>query len=69
LENVDIFYGQLEYFTEIREILWPFGTSCVHLVHFFGFWYHVPGKIWQPWTPEPDENDLEIKKAMKTVTP
>jgi hypothetical protein len=36
------------YFAEIWEILWPFGRFCVHLVHFSGFLYHVPGKIWQP---------------------
>jgi hypothetical protein len=41
LENVNLFYGQLEYLTEIWEILRPFGT-------FFRFCYHVPGKIWQP---------------------
>jgi hypothetical protein len=43
-------------------ILWPFGTFCVHLVHFFWIWYHVPRKIWQPcylpsilviWQPYP----------------
>jgi hypothetical protein len=32
----------------IWDILWPFGTFCIHLVHFFPFWYHVPRKIWQP---------------------
>jgi hypothetical protein len=26
LENVDIFYGHLEYFTDIWDIIWPFGT-------------------------------------------
>jgi hypothetical protein len=26
LENVNIFYGLLEYFMEIWDILWPFGT-------------------------------------------
>jgi hypothetical protein len=29
----------------IREIIRPFGSFCVHLVHFFRFWYHVPRKI------------------------
>jgi hypothetical protein len=38
-ENVEIFYAHLEYFTDIRDILGPFGTFCVHLVHFFRFWY------------------------------
>jgi hypothetical protein len=47
LENVNIFYGHLEYFNEVWEILWPFGTFCIHLVHFPGFWYHEPIKIWQ----------------------
>jgi hypothetical protein len=27
--------------------IWPFGTFCIHFVHFFRFWYHVPRKIWQ----------------------
>jgi hypothetical protein len=49
LENVDIFYDHLEYFTDIWYILWPFGTFCVKSVHFFRFWYHVPRIIWQPW--------------------
>jgi hypothetical protein len=49
LENVHIFYGHLEHLMDICDILWLFGTFCVHLVHFFRFWYHVPRKIWQPW--------------------
>jgi hypothetical protein len=36
-ENVDIFYGHLKYFKDVLDILWPFGTFCVHLVHFFQF--------------------------------
>jgi hypothetical protein len=35
LENVYIFYGYLEYFMEIWDILWSFGTFCIRLVHFF----------------------------------
>jgi hypothetical protein len=34
LENVNIFNGHLEYFIDIWDILWPFGTFCVHLVYF-----------------------------------
>jgi hypothetical protein len=34
LENVHI-YVHLEYFTDIWDILLPFGKICVHLVHFF----------------------------------
>jgi hypothetical protein len=33
---MDIFHGHLEYFMEIRDILWSFGTFCVHLVLFPG---------------------------------
>jgi hypothetical protein len=36
LENVDIFYGHLEYFTDIRDILRPFGT-------FVFIWYISSG--------------------------
>jgi hypothetical protein len=50
LENVDIFYGHLEYFIDVWNVLLQFGTSCVHLVHFFQFWYHAPRKFWQPCT-------------------
>jgi hypothetical protein len=48
LENVALFYGHLEYYMDIWDILWPFGTYWAHLVHFFLFWYHAPWKIWQP---------------------
>jgi hypothetical protein len=37
LENVDIFYNHWEYFTDIRDILCPFGILCTRLVHFSGF--------------------------------
>jgi hypothetical protein len=39
LENVDIFYGHLEHFTDIWDILLPFCTFCVHFVHFVFIWY------------------------------
>jgi hypothetical protein len=39
LENVDISYGHLENFTDIWNILGPFGTFYVHLVHFVFIWY------------------------------
>jgi hypothetical protein len=48
-ENVDIFYGRLEYFTVIGDIVGPFATFCDNLVHVFRFWYIVSRKIWQPW--------------------
>jgi hypothetical protein len=47
--NVGVFYDHLEYLMAIWYNLWPFGIVCVHLVHFFQFWYHVPRKLWQPW--------------------
>jgi hypothetical protein len=34
LENVYIFYGHLEYFMDIWDILRPFGKFCVHFVLF-----------------------------------
>jgi hypothetical protein len=37
LENVDIFYGRLEYFMDICDVSGPLGTFCAHLVHFSGF--------------------------------
>jgi hypothetical protein len=37
VENVFIFYDPLEYFMEIWDVLWPFGTFCFNLVHFSGF--------------------------------
>jgi hypothetical protein len=35
LENIDIFYGHYEYFTD-------FGIFCDHLVHFLFIWYIFP---------------------------
>jgi hypothetical protein len=29
-ENVDVFEGHLEYFTDVWDILCPFGTFCVY---------------------------------------
>jgi hypothetical protein len=55
LENVDIFYGHLEYFIDIWVILWPFGTFCVHLVHFFGF-----GTIYQEKSGDPDSSRWHV---------
>jgi hypothetical protein len=48
LENVELFSGHLEYFTDIWDILQQFGTFCINLIHLIRFWYHVPRKIWQP---------------------
>jgi hypothetical protein len=50
VENVDIFYDHLEYFTATSMVyLWPLGTVFGHLVHFSCFGMSGPRKIWQPW--------------------
>jgi hypothetical protein len=38
LENVYIFYGHLEYFMDIWNILWTFVIFYDHLVHFVFVW-------------------------------
>jgi hypothetical protein len=48
LENVDIFHGHLEYCMDICDILWSFGTLCVHLVHFSRFCIVCAGKSGNP---------------------
>jgi hypothetical protein len=52
LENVDIFYGHLEYVSDIWDILRPFGIACVHLVQFFQFGYLVIGLVNKSGNPE-----------------
>jgi hypothetical protein len=44
LENVDV-NRHLESFTDIWDIVLPFGTFCVHLVHFLRFGYHAPKNL------------------------
>jgi hypothetical protein len=39
MEDVGIFYGNLDYFTAIWSILRPFGISCGHWVDFIFIWY------------------------------
>jgi hypothetical protein len=39
LENIDIFYGHLEYSMPIWKILWPFGIFYYHLAQFVFIWY------------------------------
>jgi hypothetical protein len=45
---VHIFYGHLDYFTDIWDVSLPAGTFYDHLVHFSWLWCHAPRKIWQP---------------------
>jgi hypothetical protein len=43
IENVGIFYDNLQYFTAVCNILWPFGIFCGHLVNiFYGRLLHFP---------------------------
>jgi hypothetical protein len=41
MENISIFYVNLEFYAVIWYILWPFGKCCGHLVYFsrFGMFY------------------------------
>jgi hypothetical protein len=39
LENVGIFYGHLEYFVNIWDMVSQLGTFCVHLVYCVFIWY------------------------------
>jgi hypothetical protein len=49
MENADIFYCHLEYFTVIwYTYFWLFGNVLVILYIFLRFWYIVSRKIWQP---------------------
>jgi hypothetical protein len=42
IDNVDIYSGQMEYFTTLGYILWAFWYYCSHLVYFHPLWYIVP---------------------------
>jgi hypothetical protein len=44
----NLFYYHLEHFTDTCDILWPFCTIFVQLVHFKRFWYHAPKKSGSP---------------------
>jgi hypothetical protein len=46
-ENVDIFFGYLEYFKDICDIYDHLVRFVFLWYNFFLFWYHVPRKIWQ----------------------
>jgi hypothetical protein len=42
------------YFTDIWDILWPFGTYCVNSLHLFQFWYNVSRKSGNPAVCRPE---------------
>jgi hypothetical protein len=67
LENVNIFYGHLEYFTEIWEIVWPFGTFCVNLLHFRFLGMMSQEKIWQPCSRCPSESGPYLNNSSGRV--
>jgi hypothetical protein len=50
-KKVYIFYGHLEYFMEIWNILCPLGTFYIHLAHFSGF-----GIMYQEKSGNPEPN-------------
>jgi hypothetical protein len=64
MENVDIFYDLLEYFSAIWYYLWPFGIIWGYLVYFSRFGMFGPRRIWQPWpgNEEPFPTDVAAKK-------
>jgi hypothetical protein len=67
-------WKMLKYFMAIWNILWTLGIFYDHLVHFMlncyifsRFWYHVPRKIWQPWSTTDDlaqESVSRLKGAL-----
>jgi hypothetical protein len=70
--KVDIVQNVLQ--IHIWDILWPFGTFCVHLVHFIRFLYHVTRKIWQPCVTPFSWRDFFLhhfspKKCWKVIFP
>jgi hypothetical protein len=44
------FYDHLVHFVFIWYILYSFWCILYSFGTFFRFWYHVPRKIWQPWS-------------------
>jgi hypothetical protein len=55
----------------ILYILLPFDTFCVHLVHFFRFWYHAIRSGNPDWDREKqgDQIDGFVKKAQNVAQP
>jgi hypothetical protein len=49
IENADIFYGRLKYFTVFWEYFMAIWQCCGNLVYFCPFWYFTSQKIWQPF--------------------
>jgi hypothetical protein len=64
MENVDIFYGHLEYFMDSWEILLPFDTFCVDLAHFSGFGFTHKEKS---GNPDPRRKKVYISANQKIL--
>jgi hypothetical protein len=60
LQNFDIFYGHLEYFKDIWDILLTFGTLCVHFIHFSGFGMLYQDKSGNPGWGQFWQNPLNL---------
>jgi hypothetical protein len=67
-QNVDIFYGHLEYFMDIWDILWPFVTFCVHLVHFSSFGITHQEKSGNPASDGFRRIELSVKNKKKIMS-
>jgi hypothetical protein len=52
LQTIEIFYDHLIH------------TFCVHLVQYFRFWYHVPRKIWHPWSALPGGARAQVSSRL-----
>jgi hypothetical protein len=66
--NAYIFYGHLEYFMEIWDIIWPFGTFCIRLVHFSGFGIMYQEKSGNPAPVyEPLQNVIDFRQRLPCV--
>jgi hypothetical protein len=60
---VYVMYGHLEHFRGIWDILWTFGTFCVHLVHFSGL-----GIMYQEKSGNPGPNpNYWMRKGRKRI--
>jgi hypothetical protein len=58
MENLEIFYDRLVYFTAIGNILWPFGIFCGHLVYFPCF-----GILYQEKSGNPDPTEVQESRV------
>jgi hypothetical protein len=67
IDEVGIFYGQLEYLVVLWYILWQFWMGCGHLVNFPHFGRIGPRKIWQPWLPDFQTENPSLGKFWRVL--